>query len=358
MDSGQTVGVEEEFFLVDGAGQLVQGAPEALEGADRTDVDLKPELLRCQVESATEVCRTAEELLDELTGLRARLAEGAARGGARLVASGTVVHPQRAESLVGPGSRYHRIAEHFGWLVVRGPICGCHVHVGIADRALALRVANHLRPWLPVLLALSANSPFVEGRDTGYASSRHLVWSRWPSAGPPPYLDSVDQYESIMASLLDTGAALDRKTIYWDIRPSEHQPTVEVRVADVLLTARDATLLAVLVRTLVRHALDELDAGRQAPRVPTEVIRAGLWRAAKDGLGGNCPDPVTGRLRPVRAIIEELIQANTVPLKETGELDFVLSTMDQQGGAHRQRKAFDNGELAGVLDAITVIASP
>jgi carboxylate-amine ligase len=235
--------------------------------------------------------------------------------------------------------------------------CGCHVHVGVADRAEAIAVANHLRPWLPVLLAVAGNSPFVAGTDTRYASSRHLLYGRWPTAGPPPYLDSVDQYESIMANLLEVGAALDRKMIYWDIRPSENQPTVEIRIPDVLGTVREATMMAIIVRTLVSRALEMIEDGTPAPRLPNEIIKAGLWRAAKDGLGGHCPDPATWKLRPVHTILAELVQASTSELRATGELEFVESTLDwlrrNGGGAHRQREAFaSRGNLDDVLDVI------
>jgi carboxylate-amine ligase len=353
-----TIGVEEEFFLVDRNGLLVQRAPEALDDAEAADSDLKPELLRCQVESATGVCGTGPELYQELTGLRAQLARGATRNGALLAASGTVVHQQPGDPPIGPGTRYHRIGEHFGRIVFGNLVCGCHVHVGVADRAVALEVSNHLRPWLPVLMALSANSPFLEGRDTGYASSRHVIYSRWPSAGPPPYLESVDHYEAILAGLLETGAALDRKMIYWDIRPSEHQPTLEVRIPDVLGTVREATLVAVLVRTLVRTALDAVADGVAAPRLPTEVVRAGLWRAAKDGLEGRCPDPETGKPRPVLAIVHDLVRANCARLAQAGELNPALSIVDwlrrEGGGAARQRRAYAvGGRLDDVLDEIS-----
>jgi carboxylate-amine ligase len=341
-----TIGVEEEFFLVDDSGLLVMRAPEALKDTGDEDIDVKPELVRCQVESATGVCRTGVEVYEELTLLRGRLAGGAAAHGARLAATATVIHEQPSALAIGPGTRYQEIAQHFGELVFSAITCGCHVHAGVPDKEDALKVANHLRPWLPVLLALSANSPFFQGRDTGYASARHVLYSRWPSAGPPPYLDSVDHYESIVAGLLDTGAGLDRKMIYWDIRPSEHQPTVEMRVPDVLGTAAEAALMAVLIRAIVGDALESLSDGRLAPRVPTEVIKAGLWRAAKDGLGGQCPDPHTGTMRQVYAIIGDLVAANTSALKESGELELVESTMDwlarTGGGAHRQREAFAN----------------
>lgn len=355
-----TVGVEEEFFLVDRNGILMQRAPETLADTDgHAGDDLKPELLRCEVELATGVCKSGVEAYDELTGLRARLAGAAARNGALLAASGTVVHAQPGDPPVGPGSRYARIAKHFGRLVIGALVCGCHVHVGVPDRETGIRVANHLRPWLPVLLAVSGNSPFLEGRDTGYASTRHVIYGRWPSAGPPPYLESLDHYEAIMAGLLDTGAALDRRMIYWDIRPSEHQPTVEVRVPDVQCTVGEAVFLAVLIRTLAAAALEAIEDGIQAPRVPSEVLRAGIWRAAKDGVHGRCPDPETGRPTPVLSILDDLIWANTARLRASGELELAQSAMDSLrrdgAGANRQRRAYaTRGLLDDVLETIVV----
>jgi carboxylate-amine ligase len=312
------------------------------------------------VESATGICRDGHEVHRELTELRGRLALGAAKQETRLAASGTVVHAQEGDSLIGPGSRYHQIAEHFGQLIVGGLVCGCHVHVGVDDRAVALQVSNHLRPWLPALLALSANSPFLDGKETGYASSRHLLF-KWPSSGPPPYLESLDEYESIVAGYLATEVSLDRKMIYWDIRPSEHQPTIEIRVADVAATAQEATLFAIIVRCLVADAMELIADGVKAPRVPGELLRAGMWRAAKDGLGGHCTDPRTGELRPVLAILDEQIGHFTPDLKRTGELEIVTSTMDwlrqRGGGADRQRRAFaEHGRLDDVLDEIVVPA--
>ncbi|PPK70871.1 glutamate--cysteine ligase [Actinokineospora auranticolor] len=344
-----TVGVEEEFFLVDADGDLVDQGPEAVAGI--TDVDLKPELLRCQVESATGVLRHAEEIRGELAALRARLADAAAERDAVLIAAGTVPHAQRDISEIGPGTRYHRIARHVGPFIFADLTCGCHVHVGVEDRAAGLRVANHLRPWLPALLAVSGNSAFQGGVDTGYASTRHVLWGRWPSAGPPPYVDSVEEYEDIVGRLLEVGAAMDRKMVYWDVRPSEAQPTVEVRVADVLGTVEEAALLAVLVRCLVAEAVESPD---PAPRVPGTVISAAQWRAAKDGLVASVPDPRTGTLREAMAVVRDLVDRHSASLKASGELPFVeetLSFLTHNGdGAHRQREAFHRtGSVDGVL---------
>lgn len=352
-----TVGVEEEFFLVDAQGQLAQEAEGTLTGVADPSLDgagLQPELLRCQVESATEVCRRGDELLTQLRVLRGQLAEGAAARDARVLASSTAVCPQRRQSIISPIARYERMAEYFGALIYTGTTCGCHVHVGVDDRESALRVSNHLRLWLPVLLALSANSPFNNGNVTGHASSRYLLWVRWPSAGPPPYLESVDHYESIVAGMLRTGAVLDRKMIYWDVRLSEQYPTLELRICDVAGTAEEAALYGVLVRALVGMALDS---GHPAPRLSHEVLRAGLWRAARDGLEGRCPDPDGGQLRPVHEILHGLRDRIAPELRRAGEVSFVDDMLSwlraKGGGAARQRAAYARRhDLGDVIDML------
>lgn len=337
-----TMGVEEEFFLVDPRGRLLQEAPRTVEEATEPapDIDLKPELMRSQVESGSEVCRDHQTLLANLTDLRSRLSDAARHRGARLMASGTSVLAPDDPQRVAAGSRYRHIVDHVGRFLVDDSTCGCHVHVGVAEQDAAIQVSNHLRPWLPTLLALSANSPFHHGVDTGYASTRHLLWGRWPTAGPPPYLDSVEHYERIVAGLDDSGAMLDRGMIYWDIRPSEHQSTVEIRVHDSVGTATEATLVGVLVRTLVAEALERLDRGVRGPALPHEVLRAQLWQAAREGLEGRCADPVTGDQRPVHDILVELAPRCAGGNREAEFAQEVLATLRRAGGgAARQRAA-------------------
>jgi carboxylate-amine ligase len=349
-----TVGVEEEFFLVGADGRLVQQAGGTLAGAGLDGVRIQAELLRCQVESASAVCRNGIELLDDLRGLRKRLAGSAGVLGARLVGTGTPVSAQFDQSAISPIARYQRMAEYFGALVFTGTTCGCHVHVGIADRGHAVRVGNHLRPWLPVFLALSANSPFNNGHISGYASSRYLLWARWHTAGPPPYLESVSDYEATVQAIVRTGAVLDRKMVYWDVRPSEHQPTLEMRVCDTAGTAEEAALYGVLVRALAGQALDSTHPAR---RVPQEVLRAGLWRAARDGLEGHCPHPESGELSPVHEILSHLRDRVARELRQTGELSFVDDMLAwlrvHGGGAARQRAAYERRHrLDDVIDML------
>jgi carboxylate-amine ligase len=202
-------------------------------------------------------------------------------------------------------------------------------------------MSNRIRPWLPVLLALTANSPWHDGMDTRYASWRHVMWSRWPSAGPPPWFGSVDHYDATVAGLSTTGAILDRGMIYWDIRLSEHQPTVEVRISDVAATPQDAALLAVLVRAL---AADAIDSAEPDSRLAEVILRAQLWRAARDGLAGRCVDPDSGELVGTWRLVERLVDRLKPQLRSAGDDEFVgeaLAGLRRTGsGAQRQRAAY------------------
>ena len=231
-------------------------------------------------------------------------------------------------------------------------MCAAHVHVELRDRERAVLVSNHLRPALPLLIALTANSPYWCGRDTGYASWRTISWQRWPVAGPPPYFTSAEHYEAIVASLLDTGALVDRGTIFWDIRPSDHVPTLELRVADVPLTASATALLAVLVRALVTRALRAVDRGDPGPQVPGELLRAAYWRAARDGLDGHGIDVRDGARAPaarqIIRLVDDLAPALGADLQPARR--WLAALLGAGNGATRQRRAAADGDLSCVVD--------
>ncbi|MEN0070523.1 MAG: glutamate--cysteine ligase, partial [Propionicimonas sp.] len=273
-------GVEEEFLLVGDDGAPIGVATEAAAAHERTasadtvdapggGVDL--ELQRQQLETGTHPCRTTDELLRELRDGRRRLGEAAAQAGASLAALGT--SPIDVGTSFSPSPRYHRMGRVYALTAREQLTCGCHVHGEVDDRAEGVAVIDRIGPWLPVLLAISANSPFWQGADTGYASYRSQVWNRWPSAGPTAPFGSVEAYEGAVAGLVGTGAVLDEGMIYFDARLSARYPTVEVRVADVCLFATDALLVATLARALVeaevRQAADETPAQHRV-----ELLRA------------------------------------------------------------------------------------
>ncbi|MCP2261463.1 carboxylate-amine ligase [Streptoalloteichus tenebrarius] len=353
-----TVGVEEEFLLVDADTRRVAPAATAVlaAGAGISPV-LQKEITLYQVETTSPVCLSAVELRDHLQRLRVSLARTAEAQGLRLVATGTAVLGEAVPPPLTAVDRYQRMASEFGGLIDTHSICGCHVHVGMPDPETAVQVSNHLRPWLPILLALSTNSPFWHERDTRHASWRAMIWARWPSAGPPPHFTSIDEYESAVRALLETGAAMDRGMVYWDIRLSDHQPTIEIRVCDVSPTADEAALLAALIRGLVATAVVDIRAGRPAPAPRGSDLRAALWRAAHDGLEGACLDPLTGQVTPVPVLADRLLERLRPALLAGGDLPLVtevLRSLRASGsGAERQRRALARrGRLSDVVDLL------
>jgi carboxylate-amine ligase len=350
------MGVEEEFLLVGPDGALAGSGPEVVDAAEHPQGLLQKELSRSQVESATDVCTGAEELLGQLRRLRADLGAEASSRGLRLLPSAMPPLGQFHSAGITPRPRYTQMAQRFGAVAKWATNCGCHVHVGIDDRELAVQISNQLRPWLPVLLALSANSPFTGGQDTGYSSWRYLQWALWPTAGPPPLFHSLAHYEDTVDALQRVGAAMDRGMVYWDIRLSDKQPTVEIRICDVAATPTEAALLGVVVRGLVARALRDIEQQRQPSSVPGEVLRARVWRAARDGMSGRCPHPITGELLPAKDIPALLVH-ELQPVWGGEDLKFVhaaLRTLSQSGGgADRQRAAHArNHRLTDVIDEL------
>jgi carboxylate-amine ligase len=347
------MGVEEEFLLVRKDGRLSTFGPEIADATTDEHGEVEAELKRCQVEAVSGICRSPDEVLGQLTDLRSELAAEAARRDLRLLPSACPIVSEEAAQEITPKPRYLRMAEWFGAAARSVATCGCHVHVGIPDRETGIAVSNQVRVWLPVLLTLTANSPF-DGADTGYASWRYQEWSRWPSAGPPPLFVSLDEYESTVDGLLKSGALMDRAMIYWDIRLSERHPTLEFRISDIAITPEHATLLATLIRGLVARALD---ADRPPPPLSHSVLRGNLWRAAREGLSGSTLHPVTGDLAPVQSQLDDLVEHLRPFLGD--DLEFVKSGVarlrEQGTGAAQQRKAFKRrNELTDVVDALVV----
>ncbi|MFC5827009.1 carboxylate-amine ligase [Nonomuraea insulae] len=347
------MGVEEEYLVVDPrtrevtprAGLVVERAAEEL--GERVCT----EITQFQVEAKTPPCAGPAELERELRHMRAVVSAAAEAVGLAVVASGTPVLGDAVPPPITEHPRYDLGIANYRALHDEQAICAGHVHVHLPDRERAVLVCNHLRPWLPALIALMANSPFWAGRDTGYAGWRILSWSKWPVAGPPPYLESLDDFERLVAALTESGALVDPATIFWDARPSLRLPTVEVRVTDVPATAGESVLLALVVRALVTVSLRRVEAGDPGPRVPAELLRVAYWRAARDGLDGHGVDPFTGRQVPVAEVVDGLLEHIRPALADSGDLETVTLGLrwlrEAGGGAARQRAA---GAAEDVVD--------
>jgi carboxylate-amine ligase len=345
MATHPTIGVEEEFLLVDPrSGEPVARNVDVAGHAAENGVKLQLELTSCQVETTSDVVGGSRELRDQLLKLRRVAAEAAEASGAQLLAVGlppTVPH----EFPITDNKRYREIAKRFGMIAHEQGICGCHVHVAVPSREAAIRVSNRLRPWLPVLLALAANSAIYRNTDTGYASWRSVLWARWPSAGPPPHFDSVDEYDAVVQMLLHAGAALDDGMVYWDVRPSADFPTIEVRVADVPATVAETVLLATLIRASVMTALEQERRGEPIPPLSPHAMRAAYWKSARDGLDGEAVDLLEGHeSTPARLVLNRLVEHVRPALEAIGDYDLVtdeLARVAEEGnGAMRQRRAW------------------
>ncbi len=353
--SGRKVGVEEELLLVDPVtGQLTAVAQRAVR-ANEKDEEVGQELFLQQIETSTEPCSDADELVSGLRAGRRAIGEAAAAAGARAV---TMPAPVLLEEPGGgadftPDPRYQRIRGEYGEMARQALVSAMHVHVDVADEEEGVRVLDGLRPWLPLLVAMAANSPYWQGRDTGHASWRSQVWGRWPTAGAAEPFGDVATYRAVSERMVGWGGGLDSGMLYLDARLSEKYPTVEVRVADVCTEVDDAVLVALLSRALVASVGTEATSG---PPWRADLLRIATWRAARYGLAGDLVHPVHGTLAGPREMFAALVERTRPALEETGDLDRVTTSFERllaRGtGATRQRRVFERsgGDLRAVVE--------
>lgn len=344
----RTIGVEEEFLLVDEDGAPRAVAAAVLQHASAQDGDddpatpggsLEKEFAEEQVETSTHPCTDLGALLEQVRAGRWHADTSAQHAGARIAALAT--SPRAAEPTVVLNRRAQDIAAVFAQTARDQLTSGCHVHVEVADDDEGVRVVDHLRRWNPVLLALSANSPFWHDEDSGYASFRSQIWGRWPTAGPTAPFGDAATYRASVAAMVASGTILDDGMVYFDARLSARYPTVEVRVGDVCLDPQDAVLLGALVRGLAETALDD-GAEDLGPQPRTEAVRLATWRAARTGLDGDLVHPVTGRPAPAAEVVAALLRHVSPALDAAGDLAWVrdrLTTVLERGnGASQQRR--------------------
>ncbi|WP_030484777.1 carboxylate-amine ligase [Nocardioides aequoreus] len=355
--SVRQVGVEEELLLVDPAtGVLTAVQQEAVRLQGEDDAPVEAELYLQQIETQTPPTASMSELAGLLRESRRAVVAAAEAAGAAAVAVATPVlvgdRPGEGVSIT-PQPRYLRIREEYGELATSALACAMHVHVDVESDEEGVRIIDGISPWLPLLLATSANSPYLDGRDTGHASWRSQLWARWPSQGTAEPFGDTATYDEVRGRLQEWGAALDEAMVYFDARLALEAPTVEVRVSDVCTEADDAVLLAALTRALV-------DTAARQPSQPwrTDLQRAATWRAARHGLADRLVDPATRTLVPARAALDSLVAHVRPALEEAGDLDLVTASLEavlaRGTGAARQRAAF---EREGSLEAVVADAA-
>lgn len=340
-----TLGVEEEYQIIDpDTRELSSSSASLLPRAQHTlGENAQQELQLSQVEAVSSICHTLHDVRTELVRLRRDMAGAATQQGKQIAAAGTHPFSHWKKQRITPKDRYQGIVDDYQQ-IAREPIFGCHVHVGLRDREIALHVMNQARLWLAPLLALTANSPFWLGEDTGYASFRTLMWSRWPPSGPPQHFKSLQEYYDLVQAMVATGSIEDATKIYWDIRLSERFKTIEFRIADSCMTINETIMLAGFIRALVRTCYERVMREEPLPNVRPELMRAAHWRAARYGLSRELIDIVAQRTIPADAMVEKLLAFSRAALEAEGDWDeisaLVRETLQHGNGAVRQRAIY------------------
>ena len=354
-----TIGVEEEYQIIDPiTRELSPDSELILPDAQKTlGEEVQLEIQLSQIETATSICHTLSDVRTQLARMRRGVIDAAAQHNRQIAAAGSHPFSYWSDQKVTPHERYQSLENDYQQLAREQAIFGCHVHVGIDDREQAVLAMNHMRPWLASLLALSSNSPFWWGNETGYASYRTEVWSRWPFSGPPPIFSSLADRQSLIKTLIDIESVSEPTKIYWDMRLSERFDTIEVRIMDVFMTIDDAVMAAGLVRALVQTCYELAERGRIFPAVRHEVMRAANWRAARYGLTADLVDTIAERPVPAAQLMRRLLDFVQPALKQQHDWEVVSSHVEHMlhygTGADRQLAVYRRTQnLSDVVDFV------
>ncbi|MEL6958548.1 MAG: carboxylate-amine ligase [Pseudomonadota bacterium] len=304
-----TIGVEEEYLLVDLETRALTDVPDAMLQACKTALGDKvsPEFLQCQIEVGTGVCATAAEAREDLAHLRRTIRDCAAEHGLAPIAASCHPSADWKEQHHTDRDRYNQLSSDLGGVGRRMLICGMHVHVGLNDDALRADLMGQLSYFLPHLLALSTSSPFWQGDDTGLASYRLSVFDNLPRTGLPPLLDSWDEYERSVQALVDLGVIEDSSKIWWDLRPSSKFPTLEARICDVSPRIDHAIGLAALTQALTRMLWRLKQRNQRWRRYDSFLVQENRWRAQRYGIGEGLIDFGRGEIVPFADLFDELV---------------------------------------------------
>jgi glutamate---cysteine ligase / carboxylate-amine ligase len=339
-----TVGLEEEFALLDPANLDLVPRFEDLHEAAAADAVLAASVAGELISSEIEIrSGRGEDLASAIAAQRdhrRRLFALAAESGVALGATGTHPFADYREQRVIDTEHYHRVEEGLKWVAWRNNTFSLHVHVGIrgADRAVA--VCDRLRPVLPVLLAVSASSPFLDGRDSGLHSARTQIFTKsFPRCGVPDAFGDWDAFAAYIDFLRQTRSVVEYTQVWWSVRPHFSFGTVEVRIGDAQPTAAESDGLAALIVACVAQAARDYDAGRKVADLPGRMIEENMWRALRYGLDGKLIDLERAEERPAAAEVERLLQWTAPACAELG-IDVVLPELN---GAQRQRRMIDAG---------------
>jgi carboxylate-amine ligase len=356
-----TLGVEEEYMLLDPESmdlvQHIETVLDAVQGDELAD-RINAELMQSVLEIATPVCRTASDVMRELTKLRGYVRDVGTGEGLRVGSAGTHPFSLFERQRITAKDRYHALIDQLQYVARRELIFGMHIHVAVDDPDKAIQVVNGLLPHLGPLLALSASSPFWRGEPTGLSSSRQIVFSAFPRSGPPPRFRDYTDYAKVVGQLERTGCIADYTHIWWDIRPHPKWGTIEVRICDAVTRVEDAVAIAAYCQALVKAISDRYDAGEEIPSYHRILTSENKWLAARYGLDAPVMDLATGRrIRvPIAKLVRRTLRDLEPHARELGserELEGIAALLGRGNSADRQLRVYNaNRDIVEVVRSI------
>jgi carboxylate-amine ligase len=352
MQQDFTLGIEEEYLLVDRDSLDLAQAPEALMSACKADLEdqVSPEFLQCQIEVGTRVCSTIAEARDDLKRLRACVSRHAAEHNLAPIAVSCHPFADWKDQHHTARDRYDSLRQALGGVARRMLICGMHVHVGIDDKSLRTDLMPQLSYFLPHLLALSSSSPFWQGDDSGLASYRLTVFDNLPRTGLPPQFESWAEYERATGTLIDLGVIEDTSKIWWDLRPSAKFPTLETRIMDVSPRLEHALSLAALTQAIMRMLCRLRERNLRWRAYDRFLIAENRWRAQRYGTTEGLIDFGDRSIKPFATLLDELIgmlSEDAEALGTTQELANLRGIVRDGTSAARQRQVHAEAVAAG-----------
>ena len=356
-----SLGVEVELQIVDRESRALRsGASEILRRLEKERGEPHPkaknELIESNIELITGICATAAEARADLEATLAEVVAVADALGLALLCAGTHPFSEWAAQDITPNERYHRLVDEMQWTARRMAIFGIHTHVGVRSAEKAIAIANALTAYIPHFLALSASSPWFQGRDTGLASSRSKVFEGLPTAGLPQMMAGWAEFSELMTTLIEARAISSIREIWWDIRPHPNFGTVELRICDGIPTMTEITTVAALAQCLVEWLDSLIDRGYTLPCPKAWIVGQNKWRAARHGLDADLIVDERGALAPVRQAIEELVDDLTPVARRLGceaELVHTRRILEHGPSYVRQRRWVEGGgTLVDVVDRL------
>ena len=342
-----TIGVEEEYQIIDSAGDLHSHIDALLAAATpRLGDKVKGEMMQSVVEVGTSICENVEEARAQLADMRGTLASLLEPEALRIACAGTHPFSRWHEQEITQNDRYKMLEEELQDVVRSLLIFGLHIHVGIPDRELRIEVLNEARYFLPHLLALSTSSPFWMGRNTGLKSYRSVIWSSFPRTGIPPELSSFDEYENYVDLLVKTGSIDNGKKIWWDLRAHPSFPTLEFRVCDQTTRLEETICIAALIQAICAKLLQLRDRNLGFRKYMPALIGENKWRAIRYGLDGKLIDFGKQAEVPMRELALELVEFVDDVVDDLGSrsaVEYVHTILAEGTSADRQLAVLEGG---------------